>query len=103
MTKVNGSTLATTTYDAFGRAGTVNLSTGDSVAFAYDALTRDSIGFDQVRAGQAWSGIASTRIKRNDRGFVGQETLGVGPSSVSRAYSYSPQGFLTLAAEGPKQ
>jgi YD repeat-containing protein len=101
-TSVNGALLAASSYDAFGRLAAVSFSSGDSVAYAYDDLTRESVGFDETRANGAWSGMASTRIKRNDRGFVGQELLGVGPSTVQRAYSYSPQGFLTLAVDGAR-
>jgi hypothetical protein len=100
---VNGALVETTSYDSFGRPATAAFATGDSVTFAYDALTRDGIGYDETRAGSAWSGVASTRIKRNSRGFVGMEILGVGASKVQRTYSYSAQGFLNLAVDGVPQ
>jgi hypothetical protein len=99
----NGAALVATTYDERGRASTARFSTGDSVSFAYDELTRKPIGFDQTRAGGAWAGVASTRTKRDDRGFIGREVLGIGPFSVERSYSYSPQGFLNLAIDGVHQ
>jgi YD repeat-containing protein len=99
---VNGTLLASTTYDVFGRPASAAFNTGDNVTFAYDDLTRETVGFDQTRAAGAWSGVASTRVKRNDRGFVGQELLGIGATGVKRSYSYSPQGFLTLAVDGAK-
>jgi YD repeat-containing protein len=102
-TSWNGAPLLTTAYDDLGRPSTALFSTGDSVSLAYDDLTRNLIGFDQTRAAGAWAGVASTRTKRDDRGFVGREVLGIGPLSVERTYSYSPQGFLTLAIDGVRQ
>jgi YD repeat-containing protein len=103
-TSINGNALASTTYDGFGRPGAATFATGDAVSFAYDPLTRSMVGFDQTRAkAGGWPGVSSTRVKKNDRGFTGQETLGIGPAAVSRQYTYSPAGFLTLATDGVPQ
>ncbi|HEY2518460.1 MAG TPA: FG-GAP-like repeat-containing protein [Polyangiaceae bacterium] len=100
---VNGSLLAAIDYDALGRANKATFGTGDAVTFAYDALTRATLGYDQMRAKDLWTGVASTRIKRNDRGFIGQEILGVGAGQVQRTYTYSPQGFLSKSVDGAPQ
>jgi RHS repeat-associated protein len=78
-------------YDASGDLKGVTFSTGDSVTFGYDPLTRRRTSV--VHAGTG--GTTSVVARLNARGFVGTETLAFGALSGVRTYGYSPPGFLT--------
>lgn len=92
---LDGHPLATYAYDTFDRASTIAFANSDSIAFAYDSLTRQPIGHTQMRADGAWPGPATIELTRNARGFVGSELRGLGADQTTRTYDYSAQGFLT--------
>ena len=99
QTTLNGAPLLSFAYDENGRPGTVTFGTGDTVSFAYDALTRQFVGMTQQKAGASFSGPAVSRFKKNTRGFIGEETFGIGVDAVRRTYTYGPQGFLVNASD----
>jgi len=92
--KQNGATLATLSYGANDELSGATFANGNTVTLTYDPLTRRSTGSQLAAA----SG-ASTTLRLGARGLVDVETFAAGATSLSRTYGYSPQRFLTSAAD----
>ncbi|WP_375772823.1 FG-GAP-like repeat-containing protein [Archangium gephyra] len=95
LLRLNSQVLAELQYNAEGQLAAAAMAGGNWVAFAYDALTRAPSGFSQAGPG-LWSSIG---WRFNARGLTGTENLEVGGLSLSRAHSYSPQGFLASSTD----
>jgi RHS repeat-associated protein len=82
-------------YDANGQIRLVLLPDSNYVTFDYDALTRRLTGSTQTTLRYT----AGTTQLMSARGLVASETLRAGLTSVSRAYDYSAQRFLTSSSD----
>jgi RHS repeat-associated protein len=92
---LNGVPLASLSYDGNGLLSGASFTSGGGIQLSYDPVTRRFSGVSQQAT--AWS--SSTSFRYNARGFVDEETLAVGPSSLERSYRYSDPGYLTAASD----
>jgi RHS repeat-associated protein len=95
QTLLGGLPLASYAYDGNGLPSSISFATGETVGFRYDQVTRRQVGMDQ--AGPAWT--ASTTTQLNNRGFLDQESMAIGATSLVRAHGYTPEGYLASATD----
>jgi RHS repeat-associated protein len=91
----DGKPMLSIGYDADDRVSSLTLTDGSTVSFSYDSYTELVTGF--AVAGNGFASVDGFR--RNARGLLDTETLGVGSASVTRTYGYSPQRFLTSSSD----
>jgi RHS repeat-associated protein len=89
-TQLDGAPFASYGYDGDGKLQTATFAHGETVTLSWDAYSRALVGLSEV--GGTFGSVDG--FKRNARGLIDTETLGVGLQSVTRSYNYSPQGFL---------
>ena len=97
--KLNGALLVTFGYDGNGQLARAFFANGDTLELGYDSLTRIPTGASLTTRSYA----SSTSRRLGVRGLVELETMTVGSTALSRSYGYSPQRFLTSAADAQSQ
>ena len=93
--RLNGAPLATLGYDVNGNLASAAFSNGDSVALAYDGMTRRQVGSTQRTAQYQ----ASTEMRMNAWGLVDWEHLRVGSTDLLRGYAYSDNRQLVASSD----
>jgi len=93
--QLNGAPAASFSYDVNGQLASVAFGAGGSASISYEPLTRVEVGISE--AGTGWS--SSTSVRYDNRGLPESESISVGATSLSRAYGYSPQRFLSASSD----
>jgi len=94
-TLLGGAPLASYAYDGNGQISSVSFAGGQTVGFRFDGVTRRHVGLDYANG--TWT--ASTTTQLNNRGFLDQENISVGATSLLRSHGYAPEGYLSSAAD----
>jgi RHS repeat-associated protein len=82
-------------YDGTDQLIGATLAGSSTVSVERDGLTRAAVALTENTPG--WQSV--DRFRRNPRGLVGSETIGVGDQPLSRQYGYSAQRFLSSATD----
>ncbi|HVK28656.1 MAG TPA: RHS repeat-associated core domain-containing protein, partial [Nocardioides sp.] len=93
--RLDGSPIATITYDPENRLARVNLTSGEAVAYHFDPVTGRPSGYWQD--GGTWNGGVDWTM--SPRGLVASETIAFGDQTTQRDYAYDPRGFLTASRD----
>jgi RHS repeat-associated protein len=94
--KVDGAVLYTLTYDPEGRLQRADFTTGEAIAFDYDAVTHVRRGY-RITAPNA---AGAMHWDRDARGLIGGETYKHRSTELRRNYVYDARGALLRATTG---
>jgi RHS repeat-associated protein len=92
---LGGIAVASYAYDGNGQLSSVSFVGGQTAGFRFDGVTRRHVGLDQANG--AWTASSTTQL--SNRGFLDQESISVGATSLVRSHGYTAEGYLGSAAD----
>ncbi len=92
---VDGAELFRLVYDDEGKVERADFTSGESLAFYYDQVTRNPSGYSEKTG--SWSGGVTWQL--DERGFIANETFSFNDKTWYREHSYEERGFLETSLD----